>query len=126
VPQVECPRHLGVLKNLVGRLPEVVPQVAKCLIGVGRVPDCAKRKKKPDANLSAFCVMRSVTPEADVLTCETASPSATGGRERKSTSCCRVSRSASRHSEPDLRRMSLFGVFQHSHLSGFRITGVFL
>jgi hypothetical protein len=46
---------------------EVVPQVAKCLIGVGRVPDCAMRKKKPDTDLLAFCVTRSVTLEADLL-----------------------------------------------------------
>jgi hypothetical protein len=31
------------------------------------------RKKKPDTDLSAFCVTRSVTPEADLLTCGTAS-----------------------------------------------------
>jgi hypothetical protein len=42
-------------------------------MGVGRVPDCAERKKKPDTHLSAFCVTRSVTPEADLLICETAS-----------------------------------------------------
>jgi hypothetical protein len=54
--------------------PEVVSQVAECSIGVGRVPDCAERKKKPDTHLSAFCVTPSVTPEADPLTCKTASP----------------------------------------------------
>jgi hypothetical protein len=31
------------------------------------------RKKKPDTDLSAFCVTRSVTTEADLLTCVTTS-----------------------------------------------------
>jgi hypothetical protein len=55
------------LPNGVGN-PEAVSQVAKCFIGVGRVPDCAMRKEKPDTELSAFCVTRGMTLEADLLT----------------------------------------------------------
>jgi hypothetical protein len=42
---------------------------------VGRVPDCATPKEKPDTNLSAFyAIPRSrMTPEADLLTYETTS-----------------------------------------------------
>jgi hypothetical protein len=59
---------------------EAVSQVAKYAIVVGRVPECAERKKKPDIDLSAFYVTPSVTPEADLLTCGTTSGSLTAQR----------------------------------------------
>ncbi len=40
----------------------------RCLIRVGRVLDCAERKKKPDTDLLAFYATRRVAPEADLLT----------------------------------------------------------
>jgi hypothetical protein len=64
----QCRSHTRAVRN-----PEVVPKGAKCLIGVGRVPECAERKKKPDTDLSAFCITHRVTPEADLLTYGTAS-----------------------------------------------------
>jgi hypothetical protein len=72
---------------------ETVSKVAKYAIVVGRVPDCAKRKKKPDTDLSAFYVTPSVTPEADLLTCGTASletvSKATNGMKDCSYDWCR-------------------------------------
>jgi hypothetical protein len=51
--------------------------VARYAIVVGRVPDCAKRKKKPDIDLSASGATRRVTQKADLLPDEAAVPTAT-------------------------------------------------
>jgi hypothetical protein len=64
----------GHLLSCTVRNPETVTQVANCMFVVGRVPDCAERKKKPDTDLSAFFATPNVTPEADLLTYGTTSP----------------------------------------------------